>query len=55
MKMLNLNVDEVVKLVDELFNEYVSSDAFESVLGLESEVVGKEEFLKNLRKRLNEK
>ena len=43
---------DILKIVDETFDEEISSYAFESILGLESSVEGKKEFMKSVTEKL---
>lgn len=44
--------EDILKIIDETFDEKISSYAFESILGLESYVDGKEEFMKSVKEKL---
>lgn len=48
------NLEQILLLVDEAFSEEISASASETILGLESHVEGKEEFLKTLRTKLEQ-
>jgi hypothetical protein len=44
--------EDILKIIDETFDEEISSYAFESILGLESSVEGKKEFMKSVSEKL---
>ena len=50
--MTREKIDQIMTLIEETFGEEVSSTPSESALGLESEVIGKEEFLKRMKEKL---
>jgi hypothetical protein len=43
--------EEFLKIVEETFNEEISSSCAETVLGLESWIDGKDNFITSLRKK----
>lgn len=47
-----MTTDQIIQIVEQVFSEEISSSAFESALGLESTIDGKEEFLRVLRERI---
>ena len=47
-------IQEIMNIINEAWSEHISSWASETVLGLESGIDGKDEFLKDVEERLNE-
>lgn len=47
-----MEVKDILKLVEETFSEEISTSCTETVLGLESWIEGKEEFMKSLSEKL---
>lgn len=43
---------DILKIVEDTFNEEIYSSASETILGLESKIEGKGEFMKNLSEKL---
>lgn len=43
---------DILKIVEDTFNEEIYSSTSETILGLESQIEGKEEFMKNLSDKL---
>lgn len=48
-----MNQEDILKIVEEAFDEEISSMAFQSSLGLESEIQGKNEFMEKIKEKLN--
>jgi len=49
---LNISEKDILKLVEETFGEEISTSCAETVLGLESWIDGKEEFMEKLAEKL---
>ena len=47
-----MTTDEILKIVKETFDEEISSDCTEDILGLSSWIEGKDEFFKKLSEKL---
>jgi len=45
-------IDDILKLVKETFDEEISSDTFETILGIESYIIGKDDFMESLSIKL---
>ncbi len=43
---------DILKIVEDTFNEEIYSSTSETILGLKSQIEGKEEFMKNLSDKL---
>ncbi len=43
---------EILKMIQEAFDNHISSSATETLLGLESRIEGKDEFFKEIKDRL---
>lgn len=47
-----MEIEKILKIIEETFDEEISSWSAETLLGLESGIEGKEEFLKKLKEKL---
>ena len=43
---------QILKMIQEAFDNHISSSATETVLGLESRIEGKEDFFKEIKEKL---
>lgn len=45
---------EILKMIQEAFDNNISSSATETLLGLESRIIGKEDFFKEIKEKLTD-
>jgi Zn finger protein HypA/HybF involved in hydrogenase expression len=47
-----MTTDEILKIVKDAWDEHISSEAYESILGIGSTITGKTEFLLDIKEKL---
>ena len=49
-----MEINRILQIIEDMWDQEIYSQAYESVYGLESEIFGKKEFLLEIEKKLQE-